>query len=327
MADCGCLYFPAGHRLPAKYGLGAAALRYAALGFSVIPLARGGKRPHAMLGGVGGVHLASKDPTQIAEWWSYDMAANVGVATGSVNNLVVVDLDVKNGADGPGSWFRFLNGPPPCTDWPNTPVTRTPSGGEHYWLRMSGDVHERPGILPGVDVKGDGGLVVAAPSMQLVSPIMRPGERGGGEVPVPYEWVSGCPHALPVAPPWLAGWLASASPAPRDQGQPSAVSNAPLDESLAQYVKNGVPGGQRNRELYRVACGLYRRMGTDVAGSQQVMDVIRMIYDNTDKSDFSWREVLTCAESARRFVERSRAAEDERNAQFLAWLGTRRFHG
>jgi hypothetical protein len=50
-----------------------------------------------------------------------------------------------------------------------------------------------------------------------------------------------------------------------------------------------------------------------------------MIYDNTDKSDFSWREVLTCAESARRFVERSRAAEDERNAQFLAWLGTRRF--
>jgi hypothetical protein len=92
---------------------------------------------------------------------------------------------------------------------------------------------------------------------------------------------------------------------------------------VERYVKNGVPGGLRNREIYRVACGLYRRHGTDVSGSAEVLDRIRAIYDNTDKSDFTWREVLTCCESARRFIEHSRQREEARNAEFLAWLERR----
>ena len=320
---CGCMWFPEGHRLPARYGLGAVALRYAALGYSVIPLARGGKRPHAMLGPVGGVHLASRDPDQVMDWWGLDMAANVGVATGSVNRLMVVDLDVKRGNNGIREFYSFLHGSAqPWPEWSAVPTVRTPSGGAHLWLRWPWDVPvpERPGILPGVDVKGDGGLVVAPPSMQLISPIIRPGERAGtGQVPVPYDWVVSCPHAVPDVPTWFAGWLAAASPAPRAESHHTESSGAPLDDALAEYVKNGVPVSMRNRELYRVACGLYRRMGTDPQGSAEVLDVIRQIYDRTDKTDFPWREVLTCAESARRFVETSKRREDERNSEFLAW--------
>jgi hypothetical protein len=324
VADCGCFYFEPDHRLPRKYGLGAAALRYAALGFCVIPLARGGKRPHQLLGGVGGVHLASKDPDQIMDWWSYDMAANIGVATGSVNQLVVVDLDVKGGKDGPNEFAHFLYGPPPAP-WPDwAPLATTPSGGRHVYLRMAGEVPERPGILPGVDVKGDGGLVVAPPSAALAAPLIRPGEpRGAAEVPVPYAWASGCPHAVPDAPRWMSTWLASSPSVPHAESHGNAASGAPLDDVLDRYVKNGVPRSMRNREVYRVACGLYRRNGTDTAGSSQVMQTIRMIYDNTDKTDFSWHEVLVCCESARRFVERSRTAEDARNAEFLSWLERR----
>jgi len=320
------MWFPAGHRLPRKYGLGAVALRYAALGYAVLPLARGGKRPHAMLGDRGGVHRATRDPDEIMDLWSLDRLANVGVATGSVNRLVVVDLDVKHGAQGIAEWGRFLNGPPPCPDWPNAPAVATPSGGRHYWLRTDGPVPERPGILPGVDIKGDGGLVVAPPSVQLVSPIIRPGERSGtDQVPVPYDWVAGCPHAAPDVPTWFGSWLASAEPAPRAESQHTQTVGAPLDDALAEYVKNGVPVSMRNREIYRIACGLYRRFGTDPHGSADVLDVIRQVYANTDKRDFPWREVLTCAESARRFVEHSRQREHERNAEFLRWL-THRNH-
>lgn len=327
VSDCGCLYFPPDHRLPAKYGLGAAALRYAALGFAVIPLARGGKRPHAMLGNVGGVHLASKDPDIIMDWWGLDMMANIGVATGCVNRLAVVDLDVKGGKDGIRAWGDFLSGPPPAP-WPcwNGPKVMTPSGGMHLWLRSPDGVTvpERPGILPGVDIKGDGGLVVAAPSMALVTPLERPGERSAGEVPVPYELASGCPHDVPEYPEWLGRWAASAPPAPRGSvTEHSAADRMPLDETLETYVRSGLPVGQRNRELYRVACGLYRRYGTGTQGAAQAIEVIRGIYDKTDKSGFPWREALVCAESARRFVEGQREREDARDAQFLGWLSRR----
>lgn len=325
--SCGCLYFPADHRLPRKYGLGAAALRYAALGYAVIPLARGGKRPHQMLGNVGGIHLASKDPDQIMDWWSLDLLANIGVATGSVNRLVVVDLDVKGGHDGIAEWAHFLYGPPEAPDMGTVPMVMTPSNGRHLWFRTpdGAAVPERPGILPGVDVKGDGGLVVAPPSAQLVTPVMRPGERGTvQEIPLPYDWVTSCPHAAPDAPPWMAGWLATA-PVSKTESQHTPTSLAPLDDVLSEYVRNGVPRSMRNREIYRVACGLYRRMGTDPAGASQVIAVIRDIYANTDKTDFPWREVLTCAESARRFVENSRQKEDARNAEFLNWLTRRNY--
>lgn len=319
MAECTCMWFPAGHRLPARYGLGAVALRYVALGYAVLPLDRGGKRPHRMLGDRGGVHHAACDPDQVMDWWGLDMAANVGVATGARSRLLVVDLDVKAGADGPAEWGQFLNGPPPCTDWPNTPVARTPSGGMHYWLRADGPVPERPGILPGVDVKGDGGYVVAPPSARLVVP----GDRSGGTtgaVPVPYEWLSGCPHAAPDAPPWIRPWLESARPprvATAGQSQASEHSErAPLDEALAAYLAHGIPQGQRNHEMYRIACGLYRRH-PDAA---TVIGVLREVWLRTDHSGFGWREVLTCAESARRFVERSRERERNMSTQFMKWM-------
>jgi hypothetical protein len=319
MSDCSCFYFEPDHRLPKRYGLGAAALRYAALGYAVIPLARGGKRPHQMLGDRGGIHLASKDPDQIMDWWGLDMVANIGVATGSDNRLAVVDLDVKGGQDGPGEWLAFLSRMGSSVPyW--APHVQTPSGGWHVWMRAEA-TPERPGILPGVDIKGDGGLVVAPPSMAMIQPASRPGERGSGEVPVPYEQAGGCPHAVPDAPPWFGQWLAEAPPAPRAGG--GTVSGAPVDEVLETYMQAGLPPGMRNRELYRTACGLYRRHGTHTAGSAQVMEIIRGIYANTDKTDFGWNEVLTCAESARRFVETSTARENARNAEFLGWLERR----
>lgn len=322
MSECGCLDFPAGHRLPAKYGLGAPALRYAALGYAVLPLARGGKKPHRMLGERGGVHHATTDHTRIGEWWSLDMAANIGVACGSKSRLAVIDLDVKHGSDGPGEFWRFLSGYGLHLSTSCIPRAATPTGGTHLWLRAPAGTTtpDRPGILPGVDVKGDGGYVVAAPSMIMQVPMTRPGERGTGEIPVPYAWAHGCPHEAPDVPGWFLPWLENAVSTGTARSQPGAGDAVP---DLAAAIESGVPAGSRNRAVYKLACSLYRRWGTSPAASQLVRENLRAVWEQTDHDDFGWSEVLTCDESARRFIERTTQGEDARNASFLEWMNRR----
>lgn len=99
---------------------------------------------------------ATTDPRRIERMWAdAPGAGGVGIATG--DGLVVIDLDVKNGEDG----VKTL------ADWadertlPWSPTTDTPSGGQHVYLRADGEYGNRVGVLPGVDVRGDGGYVVA----------------------------------------------------------------------------------------------------------------------------------------------------------------------
>jgi hypothetical protein len=311
MARCECLDYPATPLLE-RFGLGIPAWRLQQRGYAVLPLARGQKKPHRMLPwsgeGKDGVHHASLEEVKARGWWGNDPAANVGVATGSVSRLVVIDLDVKKGHDGPAVFWRFLVehelGELPA------PTVQTPSGGLHLWLRTPAGVAvpERPGILPGVDVKGDGGLVVAPPSMVLGIARQRPGEPlGTAEAPVPYTWAAGCPCAVPGAPPWLLPWLASApsgSPAGSGEGE---TGQAP---DLTSLKRTGIPRGQRNAELYRLACSLFRRRGTSTEASLSVKEDLMEIWSKSDRSEFSASELLTVIDSARRFVE-GRQEEDK----------------
>lgn len=287
-------------------GLGVAAIQYAEMGYRVLPLERGGKKPHHMLP-YGGVHNATADRESIWMWWMADPAASIGVACG--NGLAVIDLDCK-AADGISAFRDFLRGAPP---FPPAPYAGTPSGGYHIWLR--GDLPERPGILAGVDIKGAGGLVVAPPSMRLVMPDGRDGERVE-QVPVPYRWLAGCPCALPDAPGWLADWAATAAPA-RDPVRGQVTGQEP------DQLEHGIPRGQRNAGFYRMACSLYRQFGTSPAGAEQVLRRIRAMWEAGDRTDFGWREVLTCCESARRFIDRDTGRERRMRASWLAgarWL-------
>lgn len=304
MTTCPCLRYTAATPGINHLGLGVAALRYQQAGYAVLPLVRGGKKPHRMLpwdpATPSGVHLASLDPRAPAWAWGQDPAANVGVATGSVSRLAVIDLDVKRGQDGPGEWGRFLAqyrlAMPASPAW-----VATPSGGLHIWLRTPAGVRvpERPAVLPGVDVKGDGGLVVAPPSMQLQAPLARPGERGGDPVPVPYAWSAGCPCQVPDAPEWLLPWL-DVAPGGTAAGPHEARDAEPPDPGT--LARNGIPRGQRNVTLYRLACSRYRVHGTGPDGAAAVLAELEAVMAASDHSDFTRSELLRITDSARRFV-------------------------
>lgn len=175
------------------------ALELAAQGFRVMPLA--GKVPVLPNWTV----LASNKPDEVCELFRARPGANVGIATGQ--GLVVIDVDPDRGG------AESLRGLP---EFPPTVTSRTGGGGWHYYFHSPGQVANSRDLLgPGIDVRGDGGQVVAPPSI-----------HPSGTV---YTWEHSPEESqIAPAPAWLLDRLQSASPrAPAPRGP------APSDPSLA----------------------------------------------------------------------------------------------
>ncbi len=115
------------------------------------------------------MHDATTDPVLIGEWWRRSPAANVGIATGAASGLVVVDVDLPKG--GRKSLQALV-----AAGHQLAPTLTSHTGGRGLHLvyaRPSGvaipnAVGRLPGLahgLPGIDLRGDGGYVVAPPSI------------------------------------------------------------------------------------------------------------------------------------------------------------------
>lgn len=132
------------------------ALRLAAKGTPVFPIAVGGKRPASVA--KNGFHDATTDADQIEMWW---MLAdwNVGVSPGHIG-LTVVDLDDKDGKSGSAEWKKLVDelGAEP------TYTVQTPSGGFHLYFKGEA-TSSASRIADGVDTRAQGGYVVVPPSV------------------------------------------------------------------------------------------------------------------------------------------------------------------
>ncbi|HTT91895.1 MAG TPA: bifunctional DNA primase/polymerase [Acidimicrobiales bacterium] len=251
---------------------GRAALAYAELGWPVVPVASmaGGRcgcragpacehpAKHPLV--PGGTRGASTDPAQLAEWFSHWPGAGVGVLTGAVSGLVVVDVDPVHG--GRDSLARLRQG---GTGLPRTLYARSGGGGWHLFYRRPGvpvrNATGRLGTLelPGVDLRADGGYVVAAPS----------GHRSGGR----YAWHDG-PEGLAPLPAWVAQRRRDWGPVPEAPGLPgggrlSAYAAAALDSECRRVAS--APEGLRSDQLNRAAFSLGTLVG---AGALAEADVV-----------------------------------------------------
>ena len=233
---------------PAAAAVGAApdvltvALEYAARGWPVHPL--DGKRPLLR----DWPSTATTDADRIAAWWQRRPRSNVGVVTGWRSALVVLDVD-DGGADALLDLQR-RHGRLPDAGW-----VRTGSGGWHLYLEHPGRSIRNSvrGLGDGLDVRADGGQVVAPPS--------RHPDTGG-----PYRWL-GEPVAAPM-PGWLAALVCEPTrpPVRPSRWQPPARAGDPLDP-LARTVA-GAAEGNRNATLFWAAC----RAGEHVARHETTRD-------------------------------------------------------
>jgi len=139
----------------------AQALGFAGRGVRVFPLIPGRKEPITKHGH----NDATVDPAQIQAWWARTPNANLGLATGATSGLVVVDLDNKNGKHGTKVFETFLA---EHNDTLPPSRVRTTTGGVHLYFRHPGKGVYIPctsdQLGRGIDVRGDGGYIVAPPS-------------------------------------------------------------------------------------------------------------------------------------------------------------------
>jgi hypothetical protein len=135
-----------------------AALDYATRRWSVIPLAPREKKPLVSWTEFQHRH-ANED--EIRAWFRHWPSANVGIVTGAVSDLIVIDVDVHHDGEESLATLQRTHG-----DLPATIGALTGGGGRHVYLRHPGGlVHNMVGLVAGIDVRGDGGLVVAPPSI------------------------------------------------------------------------------------------------------------------------------------------------------------------
>ncbi len=293
-----------------------AALDYARQGLFVFPLQNtdeagrcscgradcgsAGKHPRTSRG----FHDATCDEATVRDWWTRYPDANVGIATGA-SRLVVVDVDVKDGQPGKEKWLNLVAWfrADAHVDLRDTTIFETPSGGLHVYFR-AGEDHEIPcsaGKLDtGIDVRAQGGYVVAPPSVIAGVPY-RPLEGHGLE-------------RLGDLPEGLAEFLKACS---------SASSSAGASPAGA------IPQGQRNEVLFSDACAMRRRRHTEAE--------IRAALRETNKRcvpplpDGELQKIVASAmkyqpsETAKEAKEAKELAGP--GAQWPAELGPAAFHG
>ena len=134
-----------------------AALWYASLGLKVFPC-KSDKSPF-----VRWKDEMSSDAEQIKFWWQAHPSAMIGLPCGSANGIAVLDIDIKDAVNG----FESLN--TKGLEIPNGTFTvTTPTGGMHFYFKLrNGEIIRNSAgkIGEGVDVRGEGGYVIAPPSI------------------------------------------------------------------------------------------------------------------------------------------------------------------
>lgn len=200
----------------------------------------------------GGLKSATTDNGQIEGWWARWPNANVAIRTGEVSGLVVVDIDPDHGGDASLDRLVEEHGSPPVGR-----VVRTGSGGRHLYFRHPGGVVRNDAgrrLGPGLDIRGDGGYVIAPPSRHA----------SGG-----HYSVAGHGGTVPELPDWLERLLRPPEPqrrAPavewRPSGDTSKWARAALDGELARLHQ--AQPGMRNHTLNKVAY----RLGQIIAGGE-----------------------------------------------------------
>ena len=265
-----------------------AALAYARRGWPVFPLHhpdahRGcscvdaqacrspGKHPRTRKG----LKDATTDERQIRHWWERYPLANVGLAMGRKSGLVAIDVDPRSGGDVSISELIETHG-----GLPPTLEAVTGGGGTHILFAHPGVTFKNSSSVlgEGLDVKTDGGYVVAAPSLHVS------GKR--------YEWRSRRKPAQ--MPGWLLKLLtAEKPPAP---AKPSAPRQAPTSPGAGGRI----PLHSRNSQLFRIACALRG----DGAGYDEIERAVFEAYEQRCEKEpepMSESELRKIARSATRY--------------------------
>jgi hypothetical protein len=278
------------------------ALAYAARGWAVLPLypivdrscgcgtpqcPAPGKHPYASLV-PNGLHNATTDADIITRWWTKAPSAHVAIRTGTASGLLVLDLDDRpeDGRDGRSTWLRLL-ADHAGTQPPDTVEASTGGGGRHLFFALPDGLtiaSSKDQLGPGVEVKAEGGYVVAAPSGHL-----------SGRA---YEWdAAGHPDDQPPAPipAWLLPLLTVRQPRTDRSAPRLPVTLAPLEVAELRSALAALPSDDRD-EWVQIGMALHQTGDLDAgfrlwdewsqtSHKYKAKDALRVWRSFTDRDD------------------------------------------
>lgn len=180
------------------------ALLYIELGWSVIPV--GNDKKPLVKWQQYQTKLPSKN--EVIDWFDKYPKANIAIVTGKISGIMVVDIDPRNG--GSDQDFKLIK----------TLIASTGGGGYHYYFKYEPHIKNLKNIKPGIDLKTEGGYVIAPPSIHLSGNL--------------YRWVS--PPSiklLDILPSFIHEWV-----------ELTEYENNPIQNNSNKY--KGVSAGSRN---------------------------------------------------------------------------------
>jgi len=171
---------------------------------------------------------------KITEWWTQHPKANIGIVTGQISGVVVIDIDIKNNGFDSLEKLEARYGKLPATI-----TVTTGGGGKHYYFKHPNRILKNAvNIMSGIDFRGDGGYIVAPPST-----------HASGNL---YEWDNTellKKGFIADIPEWFIDLLTkhSCSVVPGMHGEQENKQN------------NEIPTGQRNNTLTSLAGSMHHR--------------------------------------------------------------------
>jgi|tagenome__1003787_1003787.scaffolds.fasta_scaffold20986081_6 hypothetical protein len=213
-----------------------AALYYASKGLEVFPAPPGTKKSHKKAQFSNDREWGkTTDTAEIKRDWSRWPEANVCIVMGPESGCFVVEVDTPEGHDVDGfASLRELeaqHGP-----LPETRQAISPTGSIHYyfkWPKTGTIINSTSEIGPGIDVRGDGGMVLAPPSQ-------KPGVGA-------YKWIS--EHSVVDAPDWILAAILKTT----DKTERSSGANPQDDPAKVAAAMAVIPNDNVNWEEWNNA--------------------------------------------------------------------------
>jgi putative DNA primase/helicase len=174
-----------------------------------------------------GVKDATTDEKRVRQWWEMWKDANIGVATGKEAGFFALDVDPRKDGDKALGSLERKHG-----KLPETRTADTGGGGAHYLFKYPDFPvkNSTGGLGPGLDIKGEGGAIVVAPSLHAS------GKR--------YRWRNDAPIA--EAPGWFLRLLQEAQ---KSRANGSAVLCETIPEGWRNYTLTSLAGTMRRRGM------------------------------------------------------------------------------
>jgi len=250
---------------------------------------------------------------EVNHWFTVNPSANIAIITGAVSNLVVFDLDS-------GAAVEYIQ---EIGEFPESTAIANTGKGQHIYMRHPGfHVNNQVDTNLGMDIRGDGGYVVAPPSM-----------HGSGRI---YEWVEGS-SILDLDPspctPWMIDYLknVSSNNVATDKKQTAATEeleeSIPLDDKTIKAIteikdqepkiqetkqdeyldllKNGCIKGKRNQSATRLIGHLLKTGMKE----PEVWEMIQLWNRDKVKPPIDHNELKKTFESVKEIEKKSQATK------------------